>query len=241
MASPEPQPLVDDPSPSVGERGGSRSAAPVSELDAEFWGEQRRPRSRKNRSKDSGGPAVVTVAPPPPPISPVTEVDASAEVEVPAPMQAPAEVEAPVDRGDAKAVGRLKARKVRRIVRHVSPWSVFKVALLFYVCLWLILMVAGVILWRVAQDVGVVTNVEDFYAELMGKEFYEFDGRRIFRAGAVIGGILAVASTGFTVLMTVLFNVISDFTGGIRLSVIELEEARRETRRPRAVRGGSAE
>ena len=35
------------------------------------------------------------------------------------------------------------------------------------------------------------------------------------------------AGTGFTVLLGLLFNVISELTGGMRLSVIELETAPR--------------
>ena len=36
---------------------------------------------------------------------------------------------------DKRTAGRLRARKVRRLVRHVEPWSVLKIALIFYFCL----------------------------------------------------------------------------------------------------------
>jgi hypothetical protein len=35
-----------------------------------------------------------------------------------------------LSRKERRAYGRLRARKVRRIVRHVSPWSVFKMSIL---------------------------------------------------------------------------------------------------------------
>ncbi len=134
-------------------------------------------------------------------------------------------------RDERKALGRLRARKVRRILRHVSPWSVFKFSIFFYLCLWLILLVAGVILWKVGQTAGVITNFEKFYAKASGEKVFEIDGRRVFIAGAEAGAILVLAATGFTVMLSVLFNLITDLTGGIRLSVIELESARRDVRR----------
>ncbi len=126
--------------------------------------------------------------------------------------------------------GKLKARKVKRVVRYVSPWSVFKVSLLFYFCLWVILTVAGVILWQLAVSARLVSNLEDFLAELFASSEFHLDGRQLFRASAISGVILVFAGTGFTVLMSLLFNVICDVTGGIRFTVLELESTRREVR-----------
>ncbi|MEZ5144485.1 MAG: DUF3566 domain-containing protein [Acidimicrobiales bacterium] len=132
--------------------------------------------------------------------------------------------------------GKLKARRVRRVVRYVSPWSVFKVSVLFSVCLWLILMVAGVILWQAAVASGMVTNVEKFLAKLLAEETFTIDGRELFRASAIAGVMLVFAGSAFTVLMSLLFNVISDMTGGIRFTVLELEDTVREVKVP-AVEG----
>ena len=35
-----------------------------------------------------------------------------------------------------RTASRLRARRVRRLVRHVEPWSVLKMSLIFYFCLW---------------------------------------------------------------------------------------------------------
>ena len=43
---------------------------------------------------------------------------------------------------------------------------------------------------------------------------------------AVGGFLMAMVGTAFAVLFAVLFNLISDLTGGIRVSVIELENLR---------------
>lgn len=127
--------------------------------------------------------------------------------------------------------GKLKARKVRRVVRYVSPWSVLKVSLLFYACLWIIGTIASVILWRVAVETGAITNVEKFVAKLFGEKSFTIDGREILRASTIGGVILVFAGTGFTVLMSLLFNVICDITGGIRFTVLELETTKRRLRK----------
>jgi hypothetical protein len=135
------------------------------------------------------------------------------------------------DDGSA-ASGRLKARKVRRVVRYVSPWSVLKVSLLFYACLWVILTIASVLLWRAAVATGAIDNAEKFLARAFGESQFTIDGREIFRASTLAGLILVFAGTGFTVMMSLLFNVICDITGGIRFTVLELESVKR-LRKPR--------
>ena len=121
---------------------------------------------------------------------------------------------------------RYEARKVRRLVRHIEPWSVLKISLIFYFCIWIILLVAGTILWRVADGSGMIDNIEKFIKEIFALKSFHFDATRIFRIYAVGGLVTVVAATGFTVLLSVLFNLISDLTGGVRITVIEEETAR---------------
>ncbi|MFQ5557508.1 MAG: DUF3566 domain-containing protein [Acidimicrobiales bacterium] len=138
---------------------------------------------------------------------------------------------------DRRAAKRLRARKVRRLVRHIEPWSVLKISLIFYFCLWVIMLIAGVILWNLAVSSGLIDNAENFIEELFALESFQFNGDQIFRASAVGGLVLVVAGSGFTVLMAVLFNLISDITGGMRCTVVEEETARPRPRRTRPRRG----
>ncbi len=128
---------------------------------------------------------------------------------------------------------RLRARKVRRLVRHIEPWSVLKVSLLFFFCIWVVTMVAGVLLWNAAVASGVIGDVENFAEEIFALENFEFTGEAIFRASAIGGLVLSVAATGFTVLIAILLNLISDLTGGIRVTVVEEETARPISTLPR--------
>jgi len=133
---------------------------------------------------------------------------------------------------------KLEARRVRRVIRHIELWSVLKFSLLFYICLWLIFVLAGVLLWSFAESSGTLESIEELVESLFALEESEdfWSGGTIFRAYVVMTMALAIAGVTFNVLLAALYNLISDLTGGIRITVIEEESARftppkRRTRR----------
>ncbi len=191
----------------------------------------------------------------------------------------------------ARALGTppVRGRRVRRTIRHVEPWSVLKIALLFHAALFLIICVASALLWTAARASGTLDNVESFItsvggfgncepidgasrpttttttttptdsavdqldpdrqttvaededalleeepddeivpdededcgegSELVGE--FRFEDGRIFQAFAFGGVVLVLAGTGATVVLVLLFNLMSDLTGGIQMTVIE--------------------
>ena len=133
----------------------------------------------------------------------------------------------------ARSNRRLRARRVRRLVRHVEPWSVLKVSLVLYFCAWAVMLFVGVTLWNLAVNSGLVADVENFAVELFALESFKINPDQIFRIAAVGGLVLVLAGSGLTVLGAVLFNLISDVTGGVRLTVVEEETARPRPRRAR--------
>lgn len=133
----------------------------------------------------------------------------------PAPMPIPAQV--------PRVLGRKpRVRKVTRVVRHVDPWSVFKIAFVANVVLYIIALTASVLLWNVAHATGTVDNVERFF-ESFGWESFEFNGGEIYHAGWIAGLFLVIGLTGLAVLMATLFNLITDLVGGMRFTVLEEE------------------
>jgi hypothetical protein len=118
---------------------------------------------------------------------------------------------------------RPRVRKVTRIVRRIDAWSVLKISVLFYVVLFVILLVAGVLLWNLAESTGTVRNVEGFVRDLFNLEKFDVSGRALFRASWTLGVFLVIAGTGLNVTMAVLFNLISDLVGGVRVTVLEEE------------------
>ena len=128
-----------------------------------------------------------------------------------------------------RLVGRRpRVRRVTRVVRHVDPWSVFKVALVFSLVLYVVLLTAGVLLWNVAYATGTVDNLERFF-ESFGWSDFEFDGGAIYHSSWIAGLFGVVGLTGAAVLAATLFNLITDLVGGIRMTVLEEEVVERTT------------
>ncbi len=61
--------------------------------------------------------------------------------------------------------------------------------------------------------------------QLVGE--FTFDGARVFEAFALGGAVLVVAGTAANVVMVLLFNLMSELTGGVRVTVLEEEPAPR--------------
>jgi hypothetical protein len=107
-------------------------------------------------------------------------------------------------------------------VRRINTWSVFRVSVLFYIALYCVLLVAGVILWAAATATGLRDNVESFIADLIASGQFEFVGSELFRASAIGGAILVVLGTGANVLLALLYNLISEVVGGISVVIEEV-------------------
>jgi hypothetical protein len=183
---------------------------------------------------------------------------------------------------------KVRARKVRRIVRHVEPWSVLKLSVLFFLSIFLIICVASAVLWNAARSAGAVDDVESFITSLgfgncediagdssttpattpstvdgAGEQVvgggatsttvpaeaqeetstlpdedgdcaegqrlvggFKFEDQQIFRAFALGGVVLVLAGAATSVVLALLFNLISDLTGGVRVTVLEEEPTR---------------
>jgi len=114
------------------------------------------------------------------------------------------------------------------VVRHVDPWSAFKVAAVFSFVGYGIALVAGVLLWNVAYATGTIDNIERGM-ESTGWETFELDGGEIFHNAWIGGLFLAVGFTGLAVLTATLFNLITDLVGGVRMTVLEEEVVEKTT------------
>lgn len=133
----------------------------------------------------------------------------------PAPVPIPARVPRVLSR-------KPRVRKVTRVVRHVDPWSVFKIAIVANLVLYITLLTAGVLLWNVAHATGTVDNVERFF-ESFGWQTFEFNGGEIYHAAWIAGLFGVIGLTGLAVLLATLFNLITDLVGGVRFTVLEEE------------------
>jgi hypothetical protein len=114
------------------------------------------------------------------------------------------------------------ARRVRRVVSKVDSLTVLKFSLLLYLSFYLVVVVAAVVLWTLASVVGVVDNIERYIAGLFALESFRFDALAIFRGLTVGGLIIVMIGSGANVLVSVLYNLISEVVGGVEIEVDEV-------------------
>ena len=119
-----------------------------------------------------------------------------------------------------------QGRRVRRVIRRIDTWSVLKVSSFFFFTFMLVLLLAGVLLWAAGSVLGAVDGVERFM-QAIGFEDFRFVGGQLLRGFAAAGLVVVVLGTGFSVLVSVVYNLISDMVGGIQLTVLEEEPPRR--------------
>lgn len=172
----------------------------------------------------------VEAAPAPPP-------SAAAVQGLPAPIVPPLQHRGVFD-GEAEEVGaerryahntrvrrsrvRRRARRVTRVIRRIDLWSVLKLALVLYTCLYAATLAALATIWAAAYSTGLIGKLQSFLGDV-GLDNFRFYGDQMFRACAAIGAVLVLAGTLITVLTVALINLISELTGGIRIVVIEEE------------------
>ena len=113
-----------------------------------------------------------------------------------------------------------RGRRVKRVVRRIDLWSVLKLSLVVYTCIYVATLATLAALWGILYQSGNIDKLQSFLEDV-GLENFTFYGNQMFRACAAIGAVMVLAGTVITVLATSLVNIISEMTGGIRLIVIE--------------------
>ena len=117
---------------------------------------------------------------------------------------------------------RPRMRRVVRILREIDVWSVFKVALVVHAACVIVAMLTLTLLWSVASASGTIDNVENFL-ESFGWDTFTFRGADLFVNAAGVLILLGVLGTGVWVIAAVVFNLVTELVGGIRVTVLEEE------------------
>ena len=117
-----------------------------------------------------------------------------------------------------------RERRARLVIRRLDPWSVLKFSLLFYFCLLLVGILAFTVIWFVLNNMGVFESVTAF-AQNFNIEI-RFPAGTIFRWYIGIGLAGVLLWTIATVLLTLLFNLVNDITGGIEVVLAESDRGR---------------
>lgn len=130
---------------------------------------------------------------------------------------------------------RRRVRRVSRVIRDIDTWSVLRVAAVFHAVLYVMVLVTGLLLWNVGSATGTIDNIEQFM-ESFGWDSFTFDGGRIFGSFAVLGLFGIAAGTALWVLGALVFNLISELVGGLRVTVLEEEVVARPVEQDRTQR-----
>jgi hypothetical protein len=118
-------------------------------------------------------------------------------------------------------------RRYVQTVRSVDLWSVLKVAICFYLCALIVLLVAGVMLWWIASASGLIDSIESFVGELVENDNFQFLSWEVLRATTLVGLVFVCILTVLTVLAAAFYNLFAELLGGVEVTVVEQEELRK--------------
>ncbi len=118
-------------------------------------------------------------------------------------------------------------RSTAVVLRRVRPMSLLRISVLFYLSLCLALFIASVLLWAGANAIGLVGNVEGFMDEIGFTDFRLRPGP-LLAGSALFSVVLVFAGSLANFLMAVLYNLIADVVGGIKVVLTEDPETPRK-------------
>jgi hypothetical protein len=128
-----------------------------------------------------------------------------------------------------------QARRVRRVIRKIDVWTVVRFSLLFYGCLFVVVIVAGIVLFAVASVTGARHAIERSVGSYVGSTNFHILGVPVLRAAGLGGVVLVVAGTASSGLMALFYNLISDLVGGVEITVLEEDPSPPAVRSPAGV------
>jgi transmembrane protein DUF3566 len=128
----------------------------------------------------------------------------------------------PIPRPATSAVAPAVDRRARLVLRRLDPWSVLKFSVVFYFCLMLVSLLVFTVIWFVLVNMGVFESVTEFAGNFNLE--VAFPAGTVFKWYAFIGFLGVVVWSIFTVLLTLLFNLVNDVTGGIEVVLAEREQ-----------------
>lgn len=110
--------------------------------------------------------------------------------------------------------------RTRQVVRHVETWSVLRVSFLFYFLGMVVTLLAGVALWNVASALGTITSIDKSMKTLFDLKTFTLRPAPVLAYSVAAGVVLVVVGTLVNVMIAVVFNLISDVTGGLAVRIV---------------------
>jgi hypothetical protein len=108
----------------------------------------------------------------------------------------------------------------RRLVRRIDVFTVLKVSIAFYLLVLVVLVIAGVIVWNVAEAFGLITSIDTSIRTLFSLKSFTLHPDSTLEYGTAVGGVLCVFGALLNTLVAMLYNLISDVVGGVQVVVV---------------------
>jgi hypothetical protein len=124
------------------------------------------------------------------------------------------------DRAAVKVAARAD-RRYRQTIQRIDLWSVLKMSLCFYLSTMIVLVVAGAVLWLVADTLGVIHNVEEFMNQLLSSKDFKFLSAQILQGTILIGLVVVALLVILTVVAAAFYNLFAELLGGVEIVIRE--------------------
>lgn len=115
-------------------------------------------------------------------------------------------------------------RRVRRIIRKIDAWTVFKVSAVVWAVIALAMVLGLVMFWSILNAAEIPDKITEFLVEitLLDAGSDPFADNDAFLRLAIFGSIAwSVIGCGLTTLLAVMYNLVSDVVGGVEIVVLE--------------------
>ncbi|MDQ3955050.1 MAG: DUF3566 domain-containing protein [Actinomycetota bacterium] len=112
-------------------------------------------------------------------------------------------------------------RRVKRTLRHVDPFSVLKVSLLFYGVFLIIWLVVVAILYWIVDAAGLFDLIDNVRAAAAFEGKFEVTLTLVEKWAFFLGVIVAIVASLFNLFLAFLYNVVADIVGGIDVTFVE--------------------
>ena len=116
------------------------------------------------------------------------------------------------------------ARMARTRIIRIDTKSTLRFSIVLALCVWLMLLVAGVLLWLFASLTGTLSKIEDFIAQLLAESTFHLDAVKMLLGVGAVGVVLLLTAAIFAGIMSTLFNLISARVGGLTVTVAEVDD-----------------
>jgi hypothetical protein len=107
----------------------------------------------------------------------------------------------------------------RATVRHIDILTVARVSLIFYLVVLAIFVIASVLLYYAARTFGTLPSMEKDIKTLFSLKSFVIHPKAVAEYTAAGGLVLAVAGTFANILLALVYNLIAEVVGGVRVEV----------------------